>query len=151
MAGLINDAKEWVADEIANIPKPSADLTDVHIKHATTSAVQLKSDVTVTNPYDHELPLIEITYFLRSNDKEIASGTVSDVGGIAASAATVTEVMSEVSYDFLINLMKDIGSDWDIDYDFDVGVKVNLPIVGEFNIPLHKKGCIKLPTLSELL
>ncbi len=69
MAGLINDAKEWVADEIADIPKPSADLTDVHIKHATTSAVQLKSDVTVTNPYDHELPLLEITYLLRSNDK----------------------------------------------------------------------------------
>jgi hypothetical protein len=43
----------------------------VHIKHATTSAVQLKSDVTVTNPYDHELPLMEITYFLRSNDKYV--------------------------------------------------------------------------------
>ncbi len=83
--------------------------------------------------------------------REIASGTLSDVAGVAASAATVTEVMSEVSYDFLINLMKEIGSDWDIDYDFDVGMKVNLPVVGEFNIPLHKKGCIKLPTLSELL
>jgi hypothetical protein len=82
--------------------------------------------------------------------REITSGTVGDPGAVPANANTTMEVVSDVSPSFLFNLMKDIGADWDIDYDFDVGVKLNLPIIGSFTIPLHKKGCLKLPTLSDL-
>lgn len=82
--------------------------------------------------------------------RDITSGTINDTGSVAANSTTAIEVVSEVAYDFMINLMRDIGSDWDIDYDFDVGVKVKLPIVHSFTIPLHKKGCLKLPTLSDI-
>ena len=82
--------------------------------------------------------------------RDITSGTIGDTGSVAANTTTAIEVVSEVAYDFMINLMRDIGSDWDIDYDFDVGVKVKLPIVHSFTIPLHKKGCLKLPTLSDI-
>ena len=75
---------------------------------------------------------------------------MNDTGPIAANTGTSVEVGSEVAYDFLINLMRDIGTDWDIDYDFDVGVQLDLPIVHAFTIPLHKKGTIKLPTLSDI-
>ncbi|CAK9192843.1 unnamed protein product [Sphagnum jensenii] len=150
MATFMDQAKDFVADKIAHMEKPSADLTWVQIKDVSHKAVTLKSDVTVTNPYDHDLPVVEISYRLRSNNREITSGTVGDPGSVPANANTVMEVVSDVSPSFLFNLMKDIGADWDIDYDFDVGVKLNLPIIGSFTIPLHKKGCLKLPTLSDL-
>ncbi|RRT37836.1 hypothetical protein B296_00055504, partial [Ensete ventricosum] len=55
-----------------------------------------------------------------------------------------------VPYDFLISLMRDIGRDWDIDYEMQVGLTIDLPIIGDFTIPLSTKGEIKLPTLSDL-
>lgn len=75
---------------------------------------------------------------------------MGDTGGVAANSSTSIEVGSKVGYNFLINLMRDIGADWDIDYDFDVGVTLKLPIIHSFTIPLHKKGTLKLPTLADL-
>lgn len=69
MATWVDRAEEMVMDKIAHMPKPSADLTAVHVKTFSRQAVTLKSDVSITNPYDHDLPVIEITYLLRSNDK----------------------------------------------------------------------------------
>lgn len=82
--------------------------------------------------------------------REITSGTVGHNGSVAANSSTAIAVGSKVPYSFLVNLMRDIGADWDIDYDFDVGVKLKLPIIHSFTIPLHKKGTFKLPTLSDI-
>jgi LEA14-like dessication related protein len=150
MAGLLDKAKDLVADKIAHMEKPTADLTDVDFKDVTRDSVVLKSDVMIHNPYDHDLPILEITYRLRCGDREITSGTVADTGSVAANTNSTIEVGSNVAYSFLLNLMRDIGADWDIDYDFDVGVKLKLPIIHSFTIPLHKKGTLKLPTLSDM-
>jgi len=150
MAGLVDKAKEMVADKLAHMEKPTADLTDVGFKDVNRESVGLKSDVLIHNPYDHELPILEITYRLRCGDREITSGSIGDTGNIQANTDTSIEVGSRVAYNFLVNLMRDIGADWDIDYDFDVGVTVKLPIVHKFTIPLHKKGTLKLPTLADI-
>ena len=69
MAGLMNKAKNLVADKVAKMEKPTADLTDVDIKNVTRESVGLKSDVMIHNPYDHDLPILEITYRLRCGDR----------------------------------------------------------------------------------
>lgn len=69
MAGLVNKAKDLVADKIAHMEKPSADLTDVDLDDISRDSVRLKSDVLINNPYDHDLPILEITYRLRCGDR----------------------------------------------------------------------------------
>lgn len=61
------------------------------------------------------------------------------------------ELPVTVPYDILISLMRDLGRDWDIDYELDVGVTVDLPVVGNFTIPVSTAGEIKLPTLSDMV
>lgn len=80
----------------------------------------------------------------------IASGTMADPGWIEASGVTKLEVPISVPYDFLVSLMKDIGRDWDIDYELQIGLTIDLPVIGNFTIPVSSKGEIKLPTLSTL-
>ena len=65
-------------------------------------------------------------------------------------AATKLEIPAKVPYDFLISLMKDVGRDWDIDYELQVGLTVDLPIIGNFTIPLSTSGEFKLPTLKDM-
>lgn len=80
----------------------------------------------------------------------MVSGTLPDPGSLAANDTTRLDVPLKVPYDFLISIMKDVGRDWDIDYELRVGLTVDLPVVGNFTVPVSKKGEMKLPTLSDI-
>lgn len=82
--------------------------------------------------------------------REIASGTIPDPGSLKASDMTLLDVLMKVPHSILFTLAKDIGADWDIDYQLDIGLVIDLPVIGNFTIPLSQKGEIKLPTFSNL-
>ncbi|XP_066366748.1 late embryogenesis abundant protein Lea14-A-like [Miscanthus floridulus] len=147
---LMDKAKEFVADKIAHIPKPEATLDGVTFKGLSRESITLHSNVNVSNPYDHRLPICEVTYTLKCAGREVASGTMPDPGWIAASGTTSLEITAKVPYDFLVSLVRDVGRDWDLDYELQVRLTVDLPIVGSFTIPLTTSGEFKLPTLKDL-
>ena len=66
---LADEAGEMLENKIAHMEKPTADLSDVNVKDMTRESVGLKSDVLIHNPYDHDLPVLEISYRLRTGDK----------------------------------------------------------------------------------
>ncbi|NP_001296983.1 hypothetical protein SEVIR_3G132100v4 [Setaria viridis] len=148
---LMDKAKEFVVDKIAHIPKPEASLDSVSFKSMSRECITLHSNVNISNPYDHRLPICEVTYTLKCAGKVVASGTMPDPGWIAASDSTKLEIPAKVPYDFLISIVKDVGRDWDIDYELQVGLTIDLPIVGKFTIPLSTSGEFKLPTIKDML
>ncbi|KAJ1264280.1 hypothetical protein BS78_09G251100 [Paspalum vaginatum] len=147
---LLDKAKGFVAEKIAHVPKPEASLDSLSFKGVSRECITLHSNVNVSNPYDHRLPICEVTYTLKFAGKAVATGTMPDPGWIAASGTTKLEIPAKVPYDFLVSLVKDVGRDWDIDYELLVGLTVDLPIVGNFTIPLSTSGEFKLPTLKDL-
>ena len=80
----------------------------------------------------------------------IASGTIPDPGSLKASDTTLLEVPVKVAHSILVSLAKDVCADGDIDYELDLGLTIDLPIIGNFTIPLNTKGEVKLPTLSDM-
>lgn len=56
----------------------------------------------------------------------------------------------KVPHSVLLSLARDIGRDWDIDYELEIGLIIDLPVIGNFTIPLSQKGEVKLPTFSDL-
>lgn len=90
---------------------------------------------------------------LRLYDDEcrvIATGKVPDPGSLKASDSTMLDVGVNVPHSVLISLARDIGRDWDIDYELQIGLVIDLPVIGNFTIPLSTKGEIKLPTMSDV-
>lgn len=82
--------------------------------------------------------------------REIASGTIPDPGSLKAKDTTMVDVPVKVPYSILMSLAKDIGADWDIDYQLDLGLVIDLPVIGNFTIPLSQKGEVKLPSASSM-
>ncbi|PAN29609.1 hypothetical protein GQ55_5G236300 [Panicum hallii var. hallii] len=150
VSGLVDKAKGFVAEKVAQIPKPEASLERVAFKSVSRQGIELQSHVDVNNPYSHRIPICEVTYTFKSAGKVIASGTMPDPGWIAASGSTKLELPVKVPYDFIVSLMKDLGGDWDIDYVLEVGLTIDLPVVGTFTIPLATEGEMKLPTFRDL-
>ncbi|KAF8675978.1 hypothetical protein HU200_047479 [Digitaria exilis] len=150
VSGLLGKAKGFVAEKVAQIPKPEASLERVSFRSVTRQGIELHSHVDINNPYSHRIPICEVTYTFKSDGKVIASGTMPDPGWIAASGSTKLELPVKVPYDFIVSLMKDLGGDWDIDYVLEVGLTIDLPVIGTFTIPLTTEGVIKLPTFRDL-
>ncbi|GAV63741.1 LEA_2 domain-containing protein [Cephalotus follicularis] len=150
MAQLLDKAKNFVAEKIANIPKPEASVTDVDLKHFNHDSVEYHAKVSVDNPYSHSIPICEISYTFKSAGRGIASGTIPDPGSLKGNDKTMLEVPVKVPYGILVSLAKDIGAYWDIDYELELGLTIDLPVIGNFTIPLSQKGEIKLPTLSDI-
>ena len=80
----------------------------------------------------------------------VASGKMEDPGSLPGNEKTVLEVPVKVAHSILVSLVKDIGADWDIDYQLDLGLTVDLPLFGDITIPLSWEGEIKLPSLSSI-
>ncbi|GAB2217382.1 hypothetical protein Droror1_Dr00000562 [Drosera rotundifolia] len=150
MAGLIDKAKNFVAEKIADIPKPEASIDDIRIKGVARDGVTYNAKVDVKNPYGHSLPVCEVSYTLKSAGSVIVSGKMEDPGSIAGNQTTKLEVPMKVPHNIIVSLVKDIGSDWDIDYELNLGLTIDLPVVGNFTIPLSMKGEIKLPSLKDI-
>ncbi|KAK9147382.1 hypothetical protein Scep_006139 [Stephania cephalantha] len=149
MAHMLDAAKNFVAEKIANIKKPEAEFKDIDLKKVSRDSVTLHANVSVTNPFGHSIPICEISYTLKSIDRVIASGTMPDPGSLAGNQVTDLVVPVTVPYGILLSLAKDIGSDWDIDYVMEVGLTIDLPLIGNLTLPLSQKGEIKLPTFSD--
>ena len=79
----------------------------------------------------------------------IATGTVPDPGSLKASCDTVLNVLIKVPHNVLVTLVKDIAMDWDLDYELEVILVVDIPLFGDISIPVTSKGEIKLPSLSD--
>ncbi|KAK9279865.1 hypothetical protein L1049_013547 [Liquidambar formosana] len=150
MAELLEKAKNFMAEKVANIKKPEASVEDVDLKDVSRECITYNAKVAVKNPYGHALPICEISYTFKSSGRVIASGTIPDPGSLKANDVTMLDVGLKVPHNVLVTLVKDIGADWDIDYELEVGLTIDLPIIGNFTIPLSKKGEIKLPTLSDI-
>ncbi|KAK3010187.1 hypothetical protein RJ639_011938 [Escallonia herrerae] len=150
MANLMDKAKNFVAEKVAHMKKPEASITDVDLKGVSRECITYNAKVSVSNPYSTSIPICEISYTLKSAGRVIASGNIPDPGSLKGDDTTMLDVGVKVPHNVLVSLVKDIGADWDIDYELELGLTLDLPLIGNFTIPLSTKGEIKLPTLSDL-
>ncbi|XP_027337601.1 desiccation protectant protein Lea14 homolog [Abrus precatorius] len=150
MSQLLNKAKNFVSEKINDVAKPEASVTDVDFKRVSKDSIEYLAKVSVHNPYSTPIPICEVKYSFQSASREIASGTIPDPGSLKAKNTTMVDVPVKVPYSILVSLAKDIGADWDIDYQLDLGLIIDVPAIGNLTIPLSHKGEVKLPTLSNM-
>ncbi|CAI9768874.1 unnamed protein product [Fraxinus pennsylvanica] len=139
--------KSFAANKAANMKQqPEATITTVEVKDVGRNGITLLAKVSVHNPYP--VPICDITFSLKSSGREIASGKAPDPGFLKANDNTMLDVTIKVPYNGLLGLAQDIGADWDVDYVLDLGLIVDLPVIGNISIPVSYKGEMKLPTLG---
>lgn len=66
MSQLVDKAKNFVAEKVANMKKPEATVTNVDLKGVSRSSVEYNAQVSVINPYGHPIPICQISYSLKS-------------------------------------------------------------------------------------
>lgn len=66
ISSLLDKAKGFFAEKLANIPTPEATVDDVDFKGVTREGVDYHAKVSVKNPYSQSIPICQISYILKS-------------------------------------------------------------------------------------
>lgn len=69
MSQLLDKAKNYISEKVADMPKPEASITDVDLKSGSLQSVEYLAKVSVSNPYSTSIPICDITYSLKSNGR----------------------------------------------------------------------------------
>nr|ACJ83952.1 unknown [Medicago truncatula]AFK49576.1 unknown [Medicago truncatula] len=69
MSQLLDKAKNFIAEKVADMPKPEANITDVDFKDVTRQSVEYLAKVNVSNPYSTSIPICEIKYSFKSANR----------------------------------------------------------------------------------
>jgi hypothetical protein len=69
MDELLGMATDFIKDKVLHMKKPEADLTDVQVKQFDRNGLELESNVSIHNPYSHDLPIFELTYQIKSGGR----------------------------------------------------------------------------------
>ncbi|XP_055807018.1 desiccation protectant protein Lea14 homolog [Solanum dulcamara] len=146
----VDKAKNYVSEKVAEMEKPEATVMNVDVKKMSFDSISYHAKVSVTNPYQVPIPIMEIAYVVKCYGSIVATGTIPDPGSLKAKSTTLVDVPAKVPHSAILSLVKDIAADWDIDYTLELGFIIDLPVFGNFTIPLTYSGEYKLPTLSDL-
>ncbi|KAL8119022.1 hypothetical protein AgCh_016501 [Apium graveolens] len=129
MAALVDTAEELVIEKTAETGKPEAKLIHVGLKDVSLDYITYNAKVSVTNPYTIPIPISEISYTLKTANRDIASGSTPDLrGSLKGNDTVVLDVELEVPHSVLLSFAKDIAADLDIDYELGINFVLNFHI-----------------------
>lgn len=140
-----------IKDLANSIQKPTLSINDVRIESFDFQEMQLVYDVKVNNPNAASLKMLGYDYSLDINGNSFLQGEQTTGIDIKASDASIIEVPVAVNFQELFRTVKGVAQQDESSYSFLSTLVFELPVLGQTEIPVSKKGnipVIKLPKLS---
>jgi len=130
--------------------KPTAELTGASLAGINFEQADLVFDLAIDNRNPVDIDLAGLNYDFKIDNHSLLSGVAAQ--GLQIKAASVSEVQLPVTLKF-DELKKLPGELWQKDrfaYQLDASFVVDLPIIGNYAIPVSKTGELPVPRLPEI-
>lgn len=127
--------------------QPSARVTGVSFQDLSLDSATLLFDVDVSNPYDVDIPLVHVAYKLASAGQAFVAGSAALEGSIPAGGSKVVGIPARVVFRDLLDVLKKVQPGAVIPYTADLGLLVNVPVIGDVTLPVRKVGKLPVPTV----
>ena len=127
--------------------KPTARLTGTHLANINFEQADLVFDLAVVNQNPVAINLAGLNYDLKIENQSLISGVTAQ--GLEIKPASTSTVQLPVTLKF-DDLRKLPGELWQQDrfaYQLDTTIVVDLPIIGNYAIPLSKSGELPVPKM----
>jgi LEA14-like dessication related protein len=137
-------------EKYAEVIKPTAKLTDTRLTNIDFEKAELVFDLAVDNQNPVAINLAGLNYDLKIENQSLISGVAAR--GLEIKPASITTVQIPVTLKF-DDLKKLPGEVWQKDrfgYQLDSEFVVDLPVIGNYAIPVSKQGELPVPKLPEI-
>jgi LEA14-like dessication related protein len=131
--------------------KPRASITGMQVRNVGLTNATMLFDVKVDNPYTVSLPMSNVDYVLSSQGQQFLTGKADVQGAVPAGGSKTLGIPVRISYLGLINAVKGARPGATVPYKADMGLSVDVPILGTLRVPMSKEGSLSIPSAPGLL
>ena len=133
------------------VKKPEALIRSVSIEHLSTESVTLLVDIDVSNPNAFKLNAAGFDLDLLINKSKIASIVQSDASlSLPAKGRNNITLPMTLTFDQVLASVRGLGDKAEVDYGIEGMVAINLPVLGDIDIPVNYVGVLPVPKQPEV-
>ncbi len=137
--------------ELARMKKPQLSVQQMRMTGLSFQNVDLAFDVKIDNPNSLSISLEGFDYDFLINDNQFLKGAQETKTTIQARQASIVEVPVSLSFQDIYDTYQSLKTTDSSSYQIKMGLKFNLPIIGETRIPVSTSGylpLLKIPTVK---
>lgn len=132
------------------VDKPTASVAGVAFKDLDLESLTLDFDVAVDNPYTVDIPLVDIGYGLKSQGASILEGVLPGAQNIPAGGTANLIVPAKIRFQDLLSALSGVRPGAVVPWEAALDVKLDIPGLKGYSIPLSTAGNLPIPTVPEL-
>jgi LEA14-like dessication related protein len=134
----------------AETMKPTARLTGTRLANINFEQADLVFDLAVDNRNPVPINLAGLNYDLKIEDHSLISGVAAKGLEIKPASTSTVQLPLTLKFDDLRKLPGDLWQQDRFAYQLDTKIVVDLPIIGNYAIPLSKSGELPVPKLPKI-
>jgi LEA14-like dessication related protein len=133
------------------VKKPTASVSSVSIESLSTESVTLLVDVNIANPNAFKLNTAGFDLDLLINKSKIASIAQPDASlSLPAKGSNKITLPVTLTFDQVLASVSGLGDKAEVDYGIEGKVAINLPVLGDIDLPVDYAGVLPVPKQPEV-
>ena len=130
--------------------KPTAKLTGTRLANIDFEKVDLIFDLAIENKNPVPFDLAGLDYDLKIDQQSLVSGVTAQAIEIGANSTNNIQLPITLKFADLKKLQGEIWKQDDFNYQLDTVFNVNLPLIGNYPVPVSKQGTLPVPKIPEV-
>lgn len=144
LAGCAELAKQ------AEAIKPTAQLTDIHLANINFEQADMIFDLEIENKNPVALPVTGVEYDLKIENQTLVSGVTTQALNIKPASTSTVQLPVTVKFNDLGKLSGELRNKDRIVYRLDTQFIVDLPVIGNYAVPVSKQGELPVPKIPDI-
>ncbi len=134
----------------ADTIKPTAKVTGTRLANITFEQVDLVFDLAVDNKNPITLDLAGLDYDLKIENQSLVSGVTAKAVKLKANSTSPVQLPVTLKFDDLKKLPGELWNKDKLAYDLQTTFNINLPVIGNYAIPVSKQGELPVPKTPDI-
>ena len=130
--------------------KPTAKLTDMRLENINFEQADLVFDMAVENQNPIAINLAGLNYDLKIENQSLMSGVAAQGLEIKPASTSAVQLPVTLKFDDLKKLPGELWQQDRFTYQLDTTIVVDLPVIGDYAIPVSRRGELPVPKLPEI-
>jgi len=130
--------------------KPTAKVTGTHLANINFDQADLVFDLAVENNNPVSLDLASLDYDFKLENQSVVSGVTAKAMKLNANSTSTVQLPVTLKFDDLKKLSGELWNKDKLAYDLQTTFNITLPIIGNYAIPVAKKGELPVPKTPDI-
>jgi LEA14-like dessication related protein len=130
--------------------RPTAKITGAHLANINFNQADLVFDLAVENNNPVSLALASLDYDFKLENQSVVSGVTAKAMKLNANSTSTVQLPVTLKFDDLKKLPGELWNKDKLAYDLQTTFNITLPIIGNYAVPVAKKGELPVPKIPDI-